>query len=165
MLKQSVTYRLASVAEDAIRPAEGLFRARFGLDVHELRVLRLIDDEPGITFTALAARTKFERTSTSRILSRLVRSGLARRSIDPRDARSYRFTATARARAVRARADPLSLELEAVLLSPLSAGERRRFLAALEKLAAWVGGGYLPAMAAAHPDTRPAPARRRGGRR
>ena len=54
MLKQSLTYALASIVEEGIGTADRLFRQRFGWDVRELRVLRLVRDTPGITFTALA---------------------------------------------------------------------------------------------------------------
>ena len=68
MLRQSLTYKLASVSEDAITLSARLFTKRFGIDVHHLRILRLIGDRPGLTFTDLAAETKFERTATSRSL-------------------------------------------------------------------------------------------------
>ena len=89
MLKQSLTYQLASLAEDAIGPGERLFRQRFNLDVHELRVLRLIDDKPGVRFTQLAQMTKVERSATSRILSRLIKAGLVRRRINEDDCLLY----------------------------------------------------------------------------
>ena len=57
MLRTSLTYKLVSIAEDALGLGARLFKQLFGLDVHELRVLRLIDDEPGVTFTVLAGRT------------------------------------------------------------------------------------------------------------
>ena len=59
MLKQSLTYALASIAEEGIGNADRLFEQRFGCDVRELRVLRLVRDTPGITFTALARLTLF----------------------------------------------------------------------------------------------------------
>ena len=57
MLRESVTYQLASISEGAVGAAARLFRDRFGLNVHELRVLRLIDDQPAVTFTSLARQT------------------------------------------------------------------------------------------------------------
>jgi DNA-binding MarR family transcriptional regulator len=153
MLRQSLTYQLVSIAEDAVGQGGTLFKQRFGLDVHELRVLRLIDDEPGATFTALAAKTKFERSATSRILSRLVKSGLIRRRIDANDARHFRLFATPKGKALRIEADPLSLELEAMVLAPLSGDERRQFLAALAKLSDWVKGGFHAEMAKRFPDS------------
>lgn len=142
MLDRSLTYKLASISEDAIGGAETLFRNRFGLDVRTLRVLRLIDDRPGTTFTELAARTKFERSATSRILAQLIREGLVKRRIDADDARHFRLQATAKGKALRARADPLTDELEALMLAPLEAEERRRFVETLDKLNDWVAGGY-----------------------
>jgi DNA-binding MarR family transcriptional regulator len=152
MLRTSLTYKLVSIAEDALGLGARLFKQRFGLDVHELRVLRLIDDEPGVTFTVLAGRTKFERSATSRILSRLVRSGLVQRRIDDEDARQFRLLATSKGKALRLRADPLSLELEALVLAPLRDEERRQFMAVLTKISDWVHGDFAGEMAKRFPE-------------
>jgi DNA-binding MarR family transcriptional regulator len=106
MLQNSFTYQLASIAEDAITPAAKLFKQRFGLDVRELRVLRLIGDEPGISFTELAHRTRFERSATSRMLSRLIKTALVRRVIDEEDARKFQFFLTQKGENLRQQADP-----------------------------------------------------------
>jgi DNA-binding MarR family transcriptional regulator len=158
MLRQSLTYQLVSIAEDAIGQGASLFKQRFGLDVHELRVLRLIDDEPGVTFTALAANTKFERSATSRILSRLVKASLVRRRIDAFDARHFQLFATPKGKALRIAADPLSLQLEALVLAPLGAEERRQFLAALAKISDWVKNGFNVEMAKRFPEAHRSPA-------
>ena len=65
MLQQSLTYLLTSIAEEGIGNADRLFQHRFGWKVRELRVLRLVRDRPGITFTELARLTRFERSATS----------------------------------------------------------------------------------------------------
>lgn len=161
MLRQSLTYQLVSIAEDAIGQGAALFKSRFGYDVHELRVLRLIDDEPGVTFTALAERTKFERSATSRILTRLVDAGLVRRRADESDARQYRLFSTAKGRALRGRADPLSLELEALMLAPLSEVERTQFLGLLRRIADWVTGDFVGVMASRSAPPQPAKAARK----
>lgn len=156
MLKQSFTYQLAAIAEDAINPAARLFEQRFGLDVHDLRVLRLIDDQPGITFTRLSALTKFERSATSRILSRLVKAGLIRREIDTADARQYRLFATPKGRTLREGADPLSLDLEALILSALSNEERQQFRLILDKLSHWLNNEFSRELARRYPEAAPA---------
>jgi DNA-binding MarR family transcriptional regulator len=161
MLRQSLTYQLVSIAEDAIGQGAALFKWRFGFDVHELRVLRLIDDEPGVTFTALADKTKFERSATSRILTRLVKSGLVRRRIDDRDARQFRLFSTPKGRALRAQADPLSLELEALMLAPLSEAERQQFLGLLKRIADWVTGDFVGEMSRRSPSPERAKAARK----
>ena len=138
MLQNSFTYQLASIADDAIDPCAKLFKQCFELDVRELRVLRLIGDEPGITFTELAQKTRFERSATSRILSRLIKNTLVRRTIDEVDARKFQFTLTQKGMALREKADPLSLELEALILSSLTGAERKEFRRILDKLSHWL---------------------------
>lgn len=161
MLRQSVTYQLASIAEDAVRPAALLFESRFGLNVHELRVLRLIGDQPGVTFTSLARQTKFERSATSRILSRLIKSGHVRREIDEDDARHFRLHLTEAGEALRERADPLSLDMERLLLSKLSAAERAEFRRLLDKMSDWVTTGFATEMNRLHADAAAAPLKKR----
>ncbi|MDE3121796.1 MAG: winged helix-turn-helix transcriptional regulator [Paracoccaceae bacterium] len=160
MLRQSLTYQMASISEDSIRPASRLFRSRFGLDVHELRVLRLIDDQPGVTFTSLAAQTKFERSATSRILARLIKAGLARREIDEADARHFKMFVTAEGQALRQRADPLSLELEEMILAALPEAERRQFRASLDKVTAWLANHFQENLAERYPEALDASQRR-----
>ena len=116
----SLTYQLAAIAGDAIGAAERPFVQRFGRTIHELRVLRLIGDNPDTTFTWLTAATKIERSATSRILARLIKAGLVRREINEADARQFRLRITAKGRALRAKADPLTQELEALILSCLN---------------------------------------------
>ena len=139
-----------------IGPAERLFVKRFGLDVHELRVLRLIDEQPGVTFTRLAALTKFERSATSRILSRLVKASLVRRKIDEDDARQFQLFATARGRELRTRADPLTLEIETLILSTLGAEQRRQLRLIIDSLSTWLTSEFAGELARRYPDMSPA---------
>lgn len=152
MLQQSFTYQLASISEDAIKPAARMFERRFGLDVRELRVLRLIGDQPGVNFTTLAAQTRFERSATSRMLSRLIKSGLVRRELDEQDARQFRLFITPKGVDLRGRADPLSLELEDLILSALTPAERQQFRESLDKLSAWLAREFQGALHRRYPD-------------
>ena len=133
-------------------PAARLFEHRFGLDVDELRVLRLIDDQPGVTFTALAQQTRFERSATSRILSRLMKAELVERAIDEHDARQFRLRATEAGKALRKRADPLSLEIKTLILSALSDVEQAQFRRTLEKLILWLNEEFQPELQRRYPD-------------
>lgn len=162
MLRQSFTYQLASIAEDAVGPAGRLFEHRFGLDVHELRVLRLIDDQPGVTFTTLAMQTRFERSATSRILSRLVKGKLVQRTIDDDDARHFRLHVTPAGKALREQADPLSLDIEALILASLSPGEQADLRRILDKLSGWLHTEFVPELERRYPDAAK-PARRKKG--
>jgi DNA-binding MarR family transcriptional regulator len=154
MLNRSLTYHLASIAEGGIGNATRIFESRFGWNVYEIRVLRLIRDTPGITFTQLAHLTKFERSATSRMLSRLIKAGLVMRTNAPQDARQFTLTITDAGADLCEEADPLSLELEAMMLEPLTDREREAFLATLEKVLDWVRTGYSGKVAARFPEVR-----------
>lgn len=152
MARQSLTYQLATISEDAIGPADRMFQKRFGLHVHEIRVLRLIDDQPGVTFTELARQTKIERTATSRILSRLIKGGYVRRKIDESDARHFKLTTTAKARALREKADPLTEELENLVLSVLNPAQRKQLATIVAALMNWLHSGFPQELAERYPD-------------
>ena len=66
-----LTYRLDVLSTGAIRMANEVYATHCGLAVRELRILRLIDDNPGITFSDLTEETKFERSLASRLLNEL----------------------------------------------------------------------------------------------
>ena len=161
MLKQSLTYALASIAEEGIGNADRLFRQRFGWDVRELRVLRLVRDTPDITFTALARLTRFERSLTSRILTRMIKAGLIERIGVEGDGRQYTFVMTVEGERLCAEADPLSLEMEEMMLAPLTAEQRESLAAMMDAVLGWVTGGYRERILERFPEAG-APKVRRG---
>ena len=152
MVQTSITYKLAALSEDAIGAADRIFTTRFGLQVHEIRVLRLIADAPGVTFTALSRLTKFERSATSRIVTRLIRNGFVRRVSDEADARQFQLFVTPKGEELRGRADPLTLDIEGEILSVLSEAERDAFRSAVERLSGWVHGDFLGILAERYPE-------------
>ena len=152
MSSQSLTYLLASISDEAIGAASRMFEHRFGHGIHEIRVLRLIGDNPGITFTRLAERTRFERSATSRMLSRLISAGLIKRRNSREDARQFALFITAKGAALRSNADPLTAELEDLMLAPLRAAEKTRFLASLDAIMTWVAEGFRAEVVARFPE-------------
>ncbi len=166
MLKQSLTYTLVSIAQEGIGPAERLFQERFGWDVRELRVLRLVRDTPGITFTALARLTRLERSATSRILTRMIKAGLIERIGLETDGRQYTFKMTAAGEELCQQADPLSLDLEDLMLAPLTAKQRLSLTEMTNTLLGWVNGGYRAAILERFPEVAaPKPRRRKAAMR
>ena len=68
---------------------------------------------------------------------------------------------TAKGRALRERADPLSLELEALILSRLSVAEPQDFRRILDKLSAWLHSEFEQELAARYPEAGEARSKRR----
>jgi DNA-binding MarR family transcriptional regulator len=152
MLDRSLTYHLSAITEDGIGNANHIFETRFGWSVRELRVLRIVRSTPGVTFTALAALTKFDRSLTSRVLSSLIKSELIARTNSTEDARIFTLKATGEGEALCARADPLTADLEALMLMPLAENEREAFLAMIARVRTWVQEGYVKEVARRYPE-------------
>lgn len=145
-VERHLTYRLDTLSSSAIDMANDAYIKYCGLNVRELRILRLTDDNPGITFSELSRETKFERSLTSRLLSKLIKAGLIKRTIGKSDARQFNLRTTANGRAVCAKATLVAGELEEHLLAPLTSGERDALFSCLQKLTEWVEGGAKTAI-------------------
>lgn len=140
-VERHLTYRLDTLSSSAIEMANEAYVGSCGLNVRELRILRLADDNPGITFSELVADARFERSLTSRLLSKLIKAGLIRRTIGKTDARQFNLHTTVKGRETCARAALVAGELEEHFLTPLTSAERDILIACLQKLTEWVDGG------------------------
>lgn len=135
-----LTYRLDVLSTGAIKMANDVYEAQCGLTVRELRILRLVDDHPGITFSDLTEETRFERSLASRLLNRLLDDRLVERVNSAADARVFHLQTTAAGKERRRLAARIGGKLEAHLLRPLSEQQRAQLLELIEHLTEWVYG-------------------------
>lgn len=135
---ERLTFRLDSLAQNAIAANDAIFVQLLGLTIREVRVLRLIDDRPGTTFVEIADMTALERTQVSRIIQRLIALKFVRRRNSQEDARRFELFTTSAGQKLRARARDVSNTLERILLEPLNPDEARALHDALQCLAHWV---------------------------
>lgn len=133
-----LTYRLNIVAQEAIAVNDPVFIAETGCNLRELRVLRLICDNDGISFAEIAKMTGLERSLTSRLIQKLLKSGLIARRNSADDARVFHLSATELGHKVRARGRIVSNRLDAILTNPLSAHELEQLNDYLARLATWI---------------------------
>lgn len=139
-VERHLTYRMDSLSSSAINMANDVYVQCCGLNVRELRILRLTDDNPGITFSSLAAETRLERSLTSRLLAKLIKDGLIRRTIGKKDARQFNLHTTSKGREICGKATQIAGEIEERFLTPLSAAERETLDSCIQKLTEWVDG-------------------------
>lgn len=135
---ERLTYRLNLIAQGAISANDQLFLDKTGYRIREHRVLRLIDDQPGITFAKISKITGFEKSLSSRIIQLLLSKGLIERKNSEEDARVFMLYTTAEGKALRLRGRELSNRLEVILTDPLSTQELRFLNEILERLGSWV---------------------------
>ena len=149
---ERLTYRLNVIAGAAIAANDEIFLRETGYRIRELRVLRLIDDQPGTTFAEIAQVTGLERSLTSRIIQTLLGADLIARENSKADARVFLLRTTPKGQEVRRIARDLSDRLEVILTDPLSAQELRALDGILERLGLWVTSEeYRAALARSYP--------------
>jgi len=137
-----LTYRLDVLSIGAIRVANDVYVAGCGLAVRDLRVLRLVDDNPGITFSDLIEKTKFDRSLVSRLLNGLLRDGLIERWNSADDARVFHLRTTEAGKKRRRLAAKIGQKIETLVLKPLSKSQRASLLESIELLTAWIYGDF-----------------------
>jgi len=132
-----VSYRLEQTATRARAAASEEYQRACGLDLRQVRILRIVAEEPGLTVSSVVERARFDRTLVSRLISGLVRAGLLLRTVSPADARSFRIEITKAGLAKAQFANALGDRLNEDLLSTLTPEERVAFARSLDKLMEW----------------------------
>ena len=132
-----LTFRLDQLSQTAMAKASQVYKERLGLNIRELRVLRAIGDQPGLSSRTLSEATFIEQTLVSKHLRKLVDAGLVRRELESADARRVALHLTARGEAIRQEADRLGEEMERDFLSTLTPEELDQFNRCIDKLRRW----------------------------
>jgi DNA-binding MarR family transcriptional regulator len=133
-----LTYLLEIIADEAIAGNDAIFLRELGYSIREIRVLRIVDDNPGVTFVDVWEKSGLERSLTSRILQRLIGDGLLQRTSSGTDARKYHLSTTETGKALRQRGRAMSDALEALLLAPFPPEDRLRLFEQIERLGQWI---------------------------
>jgi len=132
-----LTFRLDQLSQTAMAKASQVYKERLGLNIRELRVLRAIGDQPGLSSRTLSEASFIEQTLVSKHLRKLVDAGLVRRELESADARRVALHLTARGEAIRQEADRLGEEMERDFLSTLTPEELDQFNRCIDKLRRW----------------------------
>lgn len=129
-----VTFKIDVVNDRAKEIASEVYQQKVGLSLRELRLMRFIATEPGLTVSKLVEHTHIEKTLTSKSLATLVRRKLVLRAIDPNDARQTNLYLTAEGVHKVKAADVIGRHMEANMMSVLSEAQTEVLKQCLEKL-------------------------------
>ena len=145
--KGNAVFQMHALSNAANEAGHQIFIDACGLEIRMIRVLRLIDDQPGITFAGIVKAAGLERSHVSRMIQQLIREGFVERRNSEHDARQFELYALDRGREARRKADSLSERGLDVLFAPLDEGQKRAFVETLNTLARWVDSeGFEEAM-------------------
>jgi DNA-binding MarR family transcriptional regulator len=131
-----LTLTLDVLNDVAKAAASRIYEQECGASLRDLRLMRFIGAEPGLTLTRLIQRTSLEKTLASKAISTLVARGWVTRSVGAMDARHISLELTDAGQAVVLRAEPIGRALESTFLSRVSAEELRMLRSCLDKLVA-----------------------------
>ena len=122
-LDEFLPYRLSLASNAVSLVLTRAYESRFGLKMHEWRVITVLAEDAELTQQEIVGRTKMDKVTVSRAAQVLERRGLLRRVTNAQDGRSLRLSLTDEGRELYARVVPAVVELEAEMLQGLSARE------------------------------------------
>lgn len=132
-----INIRLERVALAARNAADRVYRREFGMDIQQIRILRIVFENPGRPVSWIVRESNLDRTLVSRIISSLVAQKLVERTISPDDARQFLVTTTPNGEERVQQANTLGDALNLDLLSVLDRNELETLERCLHKLAQW----------------------------
>jgi DNA-binding MarR family transcriptional regulator len=138
-LDDFVPFRLNRLAAEVSEHLAEIYRARFGLDIPEWRVMATVGPERGCTAQHIARSTRMHKTRVSRAIAHLEERGLMTRVTNSADRREMELRLTRAGRRVYGELVPLALERENSLLACMSQDQLRAFTAGLDRLETVLG--------------------------
>ena len=133
-LDSFLPYRLSVLANTVSRSIAQLYADRFGMTIHEWRVMAVLGTYAPLSARAVAERTAMDKVQVSRAVARMLQSGIVDRRADQDDRRRSHLRLSAKGRRIYAQIVPLALAVEADLLGALSDSERTTLDRLLTKL-------------------------------
>ena len=107
--------------------------AGFDLTAVQFAALDAIAQQPGVDQASLAATIGFDRATLGGVVDRLEQKGLVQRRVSPQDRRARQLHLSPAGVSLLAACRPVVEALQGDILGPLSATERRSFLALAQK--------------------------------
>jgi len=112
----------------------GAYQDLCGVSLRDLRVLRFVGLQPGVTPGRLAQLCHYEKPLVSKLITPLVQRGYLRRQVDAASARYVNLTLTDAGRQAVAACDQLGKENQDQLMQALSESEQVVLMQCIAKL-------------------------------
>jgi len=151
-LRRTAGSRLDRDNEDLYEALDRLVRAYqfrdrdrtcyYDLSVNECYALQTLCRRTDMTQNELAAELLLDKSTTSRLVTRMEEAGHLRRTPDPNDARFQRLCATASGRRLHAKVRRDLLKRQVDLIADLPADSRRIAVTVLQRLADLAAGSF-----------------------
>jgi DNA-binding MarR family transcriptional regulator len=135
-LGRSPFLKLLLLVNLTARPFARRYEKQHRLALSEWRVILVLAESPGLSSAEIAERLGLDKMAVSRAVRGLERRGRLGRRVDPRDGRRWALHLSAAGRALFRKIAPSAIVREAALFGVLTAAERARLEAILDRLVA-----------------------------
>ncbi|MDB5459818.1 MAG: MarR family transcriptional regulator [Caulobacteraceae bacterium] len=133
-LGEFVPYRLSIASNTVSDVIAGAYRALFGLNIPEWRLVAILAEQGSVSQFGLGAVTRMDKVTVSRAAIALVERGLVRRSANPKDQRSHLLSLTREGHALYDQVAPKALALEDAVLADFDRDEVALLVSMLQRL-------------------------------
>lgn len=134
-IRELVSYRLQKAAYYATKHSYVVYTRKFGITGVEWRLIGNLYTDGPLSLVRLAEEVDIQLAQASRMMSSLIKRGLAQGESDENDGRSVKLSLTAEGKALYRKVFAEAVERHEKLLSVLSKTEQLYLFQALEKLA------------------------------
>jgi MarR family transcriptional regulator, organic hydroperoxide resistance regulator len=116
----------------ALRLFDRETQTRYGITAAQMFVLHALEDNDGLSLTALADRTATDQSSASVVVQRLVEGGYVTRTPRPDDRRHIELRLTTKGRGVIRKSPPPAQQKILAIVEAMPARDRKQFASLLE---------------------------------
>jgi DNA-binding MarR family transcriptional regulator len=135
-LGRSPFFKLLLLVNLTARPFARRYEKQHRLALPEWRVMLVLAESPGLSAVEIAEGLGLDKMTVSRAVRGLERQGRLERRVDPRDGRRWTLHLSTAGRALFRKIAPSAIVREAALFGALTAAERKKFEAILDRLVA-----------------------------
>jgi len=133
-LQQFLPYRLSVLSNRISDSLANKYRKRFGINVHEWRILSALGEEKKLSAVAITNRIAMDKVTVSRAVKKLIEKGLIIKGLDSKDQRSYELALSDDGIKVYQQLVPIALAHEQEVIANLTSKDKENLLELLLKL-------------------------------
>lgn len=133
-LQQFLPYRLSVLSNRISDSLANKYRKRFGINVHEWRILSALGEEKKLSAVAITNRIAMDKVTVSRAVKRLIEKGLILKDLDSKDQRSYELALSGEGVKMYQQLVPIALAHEQEVIANLTLKDKENLLELLLKL-------------------------------
>lgn len=133
-LQQFLPYRLSVLSNRISDSLANKYRKRFGINVHEWRILSALGEEKKLSAVAITNRIAMDKVTVSRAVKKLIEKGLILKDLDSKDQRRYELALSAGGIKMYQQLVPIALAHEQEVIANLTSKDKENLLELLLKL-------------------------------